>query len=143
MNREILKQVIADQREYQLPETFFNRIQSHTIEKFVNNPTILIITGIRRSGKSTIQRILLRELSESDYYFNFDDERLISFKVQDFQMLLEVFIELFGKQSTFYFDEIQNIEGWNASFVDSTKMEIKFLSQDPTQSFLAKSSGPT
>jgi len=112
MNREILKQVIADQREYQLPKTFFNRIQSHTIQEFVNNPNILIITGIRRSGKSTIQRILLQELSESDYYFNFDDERLISFKVQDFQMLLEVFIELFGKQSTFYFDEIQNIEGW-------------------------------
>ncbi|MBS0627675.1 MAG: ATP-binding protein, partial [Verrucomicrobia bacterium] len=30
----------------------------------------------------------------------------------DFQALLEIFIELFGIQSTFYFDEIQNIEGW-------------------------------
>ena len=27
-------------------------------------------------------------------------------------MLLEVFIELFSEQSIFYFDEIQNIEGW-------------------------------
>ncbi|OGN65582.1 MAG: hypothetical protein A2888_02195 [Chlamydiae bacterium RIFCSPLOWO2_01_FULL_28_7] len=112
MDREVLKQVIADQKEYQLPKTFFNRIQSHHIQEFVNDPNILIITGIRRSGKSTIQRILQRELSESDYYFNFDDERLINFKVQDFQVLLEVFIELFGKQSIFYFDEIQNIEGW-------------------------------
>jgi hypothetical protein len=112
MDREVLKQVIADQKEYQLPKTFFNRIQSHNIQKFVTDPNILIITGIRRSGKSTIQRILQQELSESDYYFNFDDERLINFKVQDFQTLLEVFIELFGKQATFYFDEIQNIEGW-------------------------------
>ena len=112
MDREVLKQVIADQKEYQLPKTFFNRIQSHNIQKFVIDPNILIITGIRRSGKSTIQRILQQELSESDYYFNFDDERLINFKVQDFQILLEIFIELFGKQSTFYFDEIQNIEGW-------------------------------
>ena len=112
MDREILKQVIADQKEYQLPKTFFNRIQSHHIQEFVNDPNILIITGIRRSGKSTIQRILQHELSESDYYFNFDDERLINFKIQDFQVLLEIFIELFGKQSIFYFDEIQNIDGW-------------------------------
>jgi uncharacterized protein len=112
MDREVLKQVIADQIEYHLPKIFFNRIQSHHIQEFVNDPNILIITGIRRSGKSTIQRVIQHELSESDYYFNFDDERLINFKVQDFQMLLEVFIELFGKQSIFYFDEIQNIEGW-------------------------------
>jgi hypothetical protein len=112
INREVLKQIIADQREYKLPDFFFNRFQSNLIKKFINDPNILIITGIRRSGKSTIQRILQKELSESDYYFSFDDERLVNFKLQDFQVLLEVFIELFGKQSTFYFDEIQNIDGW-------------------------------
>jgi len=112
MDREVLKQIIADQREYQLPKIFFNRIQSNNIQKFIDNPSILIITGIRRSGKSTIQRVLQKKLPESDYFFNFDDERLVNFKVQDFQVLLEIFIELFGKQSTFYFDEIQNIEGW-------------------------------
>jgi predicted AAA+ superfamily ATPase len=32
--------------------------------------------------------------------------------VEDFQMLLEVFYELFGEQKTFYFDEIQNVEQW-------------------------------
>lgn len=51
-------------------------------------------------------------LAKSDYYLNFDDERLIRFQVDDFQMLLEVFTELFDEQSIFYFDEIQNIEGW-------------------------------
>ncbi len=112
MDREVLKQIIADQQEYQLPKIFFNRTLTHIIQGFVNDPNILIITGIRRSGKSTIQRVLQKKLSESDYYFNFDDERLVRFKVQDFQILLEIFIELFGKQSTFYFDEIQNIEGW-------------------------------
>lgn len=112
MNRELIKQVIADQREYHLPKIFFDRERSHKIQEFINDPTILIITGIRRSGKSTIQRALQKNLSESDYYLNFDDERLIGFEVQDFQMLLEIFIELFGKQSTFYFDEIQNIDGW-------------------------------
>ena len=112
MDREVIKQVIADQREYQSPDIFFKRSQTHIIEDFVSNPSILIITGIRRSGKSTIQRVFQQQLLKSDYYFNFDDERLINFQVQDFQALLEIFIELFGKQSTFYFDEIQNIEGW-------------------------------
>lgn len=112
MDRELLKKIIADQREYQLPRNFFDRSQSAVIREYVDDPNVLIISGIRRSGKSTIMRVLQREQPESDYYFNFDDERLIKFSVDDFQMLLEIFIELFGKQSTFYFDEIQNIEGW-------------------------------
>lgn len=112
MDREILKQVIADQQEYHQPEIFFKRSQSQAIKRFLDDPNILIVSGMRRSGKSTIQRALQKELQASDYYFNFDDERLVYFKIQDFQVLLEVFIELFGKQSIFYFDEIQNIEGW-------------------------------
>ena len=112
MDREILKQVIADQRDYRPPSVFFERTQTVVIQGFFDDSNILIISGIRRSGKSTIQRVLQDLLPESDYYFNFDDERLIHFQLQDFQMLLETFIELFGKQSTFYFDEIQNIKGW-------------------------------
>ncbi|MCH9633400.1 MAG: hypothetical protein S4CHLAM7_01250 [Chlamydiae bacterium] len=112
INREVLKQVIMDQKEYQSPQIYFQREQITHIQSFIDNPSIIIISGIRRSGKSTIQRNFQLEIQKSDYYFNFDDERLIHFQVEDFQTLLETFIELFGKQSTFYFDEIQNIEGW-------------------------------
>lgn len=112
MEREVLKQVLADQREYKFPKNFFNRALTETLLRFRDDPSILIISGIRRSGKSTIQRLLQLELAKSDYYLNFDDERLIHFQVEDFQILLEVFVELFGEQSLFYFDEIQNIPGW-------------------------------
>lgn len=112
MEREVLKQIIADQQEYKSPKNFYSRTLTEAIMNFVDDPNIIIISGIRRSGKSTIQRLLQQDLVKSDYYLNFDDERLIRFHVEDFQMLLEVFIELFGEQSTFYFDEIQNIEGW-------------------------------
>lgn len=112
MERDVLKQVIADQQEYRPPKNFFERSLTAEIQGFLNDPSILIISGMRRSGKSTIQRLFQHELSKSDYYLNFDDERLIRFEVSDFQLLVEVFIELFGKQTTFYFDEIQNIAGW-------------------------------
>lgn len=112
MERDVLKQVIADQQEYLLPRNFFTRSITETIQEFIQDPSILILSGMRRSGKSTIQRILQRQLAKSNCYLNFDDERLVRFKVEHFQMLLEVWTELFGEQSTFYFDEIQNIEGW-------------------------------
>lgn len=112
MNRDVLKQVLADQHAYRPPESFFARTLTQTMLRFTTNPSILIISGIRRSGKSTIQRIFQQELAKSDYYFNFDDERLVQFQVKDFQLLLEVLIERFGDHSTFYFDEIQNIKGW-------------------------------
>ena len=112
MDKELLKQIIADQREYRPPRTFFNRDQAHIIKQYIDDPNILIITGIRRSGKSTIQRKTQSDMPESDYYFNFDDDRLVRFTIEDFQLLFEIFVELYGKQSTFYFDEIQNIEGW-------------------------------
>lgn len=116
MDREMLKQIIMDQRKYRSPKNFYQRTVTKTIQRFINDPTIIILSGIRRSGKSTIQRMLQLELSQAkdpaDYYFNFDDERLVKFQVSDFQMLMEVFIELFGDQHGFFFDEIQNIEGW-------------------------------
>lgn len=112
MKREVLKQVIIDQGEYEPPKNYFPRKLRNTIERFVDDPSIIILSGIRRSGKSTLQRDIQSNLDPSPYYINFDDERLIRFSVDDFQTLLEVFIELFGDYSTFYFDEIQNIEGW-------------------------------
>lgn len=112
MNRELLKKVIADQKEYRLPKNVFERTQSEILNKHSHDPNIIILSGIRRSGKSTILKILQSTMTESDYYLNFDDERLVQFSLEDFQMLQETFIELFGKQQTFYFDEIQNIVGW-------------------------------
>ncbi|MCQ4945580.1 hypothetical protein NXV78_10065 [Bacteroides cellulosilyticus] len=57
-----------------------------------------------------MQQIRSRQ-TEQDFYLNFDDERLVNFTVNDFQTLYEAFIELFGEQKTFYFNEIQSIIG--------------------------------
>jgi len=51
-------------------------------------------------------------LSQNNFFLNFDDDRLIQFSVEDFQQLYEIFIEHFGTQTNFFFDEIQNVKGW-------------------------------
>jgi predicted AAA+ superfamily ATPase len=82
------------------------------LQKLKPGNDILVISGVRRCGKSTLLHEIRSKSTEHDYYFNFDDERLIDFAVDDFQKLYEAFLELFGSQSTFYFDEIQNTYGW-------------------------------
>lgn len=78
----------------------------------MKNKEIIIISGIRRCGKSTLLQKIRYEGLNKEYYLNFKDDCLVNFTVEDFQTLLEVFIELFGIQRTFYFDEIQNIPEW-------------------------------
>lgn len=106
--KELLKRIIFDQQEWDLKNTVKRNIDEHLITA----PEILVITGIRRCGKSVLLQQIRERQKEKDYYMNFDDERLIQFKVDDFQTLYETFIEFFGEQKTFYFDEIQNIAGW-------------------------------
>ena len=110
MNKDLLKTVIADQEYYS--EQAKDSLKREFEDSFCVSPQIVIITGIRRCGKSTLLQQIRATQTEKDYYINFDDERLVSFNVEDFQMLLEVFHELFGEQKTFYFDEIQNVEQW-------------------------------
>jgi len=110
MNKDLLKTVIADQEYYF--EQAKGSIKREFSASYSNSAEIVIITGIRRCGKSTLLQQIRATQTENDYYINFDDDRLVSFKVEDFQMLLEVFYELFGEQKTFYFDEIQNVGQW-------------------------------
>ena len=109
MVKELLKTIIADQKQFTWKNSFVERFLPGN---FLNTSEIVIITGIRRCGKSTMIHQIRNAHQEKDYYLNFDDDRLIHFKIDDFQLLYETFIELFGIQKTFYFDEIQNIAGW-------------------------------
>lgn len=78
------------------------------------NPYAVVISGLRRVGKSTLlAQIARKHYRENDYYYiNFEDERLLNFKADHFQDLLEVLVEVFGERKVFFIDEVQNIIGW-------------------------------
>lgn len=70
----------------------------------------LIITGIRRCGKSTLLFQLIAEKYPNAFFLNFDDNRLFGFENSDFSRLDELITET-GKQ-VLIFDELQEVEGW-------------------------------
>lgn len=109
--KDLLKKIIFEQQEANLA------VVAQTIPRTIENEwlttdEVLIISGIRRCGKSVLLQQIRSKMPEKDFFLNFDDERLVNFKLEDFQRLQECFIELFGEQHTYYFDEIQNVSGW-------------------------------
>lgn len=109
--KDLLKQIILEQQDI-LHAPNKRYVQRYIADEWLQTSEILIISGIRRCGKSVLMQQIRDRLVEKDFFFNFDDERLANFKLDDFQKLQECFVELFGEQHTYYFDEIQNIEGW-------------------------------
>ena len=110
MDKTKLREIIIDQNNRKEQKNLIDRELFAKVESCFKNELVVIISGIRRCGKST----LLGQIRQKypGHYFNFDDERLIEFKVEDFQILEELFIELYGEKKVFYFDEIQNIPAW-------------------------------
>jgi uncharacterized protein len=111
MTKDDIKKTIISQSEYLKRKSTILRIKFTDVQKYIETPFVLILTGIRRSGKSTLLNIV-RESNKNNYLINFDDNRLEQFGFEDFERLYESFIELFDEENSFYFDEIQNIIGW-------------------------------
>jgi len=112
ITKQLLSRVIIDQAKEPLPPLMVPRVAYQDLTPLTENKQVIILTGIRRCGKSVLMHAIRQIRTESDYYMNFDDDRLALFELEDFQQLIEVFIELYGVQNDFYFDEIQNIQGW-------------------------------
>jgi len=115
MNTRQLKEIVVQQREeLKEKDRGIERESLGEIRKYLKIPHVVIISGVRRSGKSTLlTQIISQWFDENFYYLNFEDERLISFSVEeDFNKLYQAFLELYGEQRTFFLDEIQNVRGW-------------------------------
>lgn len=119
ISKNIFAQIILDFQAGALPELLERDLK-------INLPLpikrALVIFGPRRSGKTYFLYLLIKKIlaggiaKERTLYINFENPNLIGADIKDLVKLLEVFYELYPKnknQKTFlFFDEIQNIPGW-------------------------------
>lgn len=83
-----------------------------------------VLIGMRRSGKSWRMAQAMSDLLATGVpksrllHVNFDDERLQPVRATDLHHLPETFFRLFPENKTqrchFFFDELQNVPGWEA-----------------------------
>lgn len=81
---------------------------------------IIVVTGMRRAGKTSLLLDGIQSLRQSIdskriLYLNFEDERL-QLRTEDLDLILQAYRELYPdldlSQCYFFFDEIQEVEGW-------------------------------
>lgn len=109
MKMIVLADLIEDQRA-RFIEKKLGIPRDIQFSKWLFHKQIIVISGIRRCGKSTLLRQFADQIDDF-HYLNFDDERLFGFEVQDFENLMLCFHKRSGTK-TILLDEIQNIPGW-------------------------------
>lgn len=139
MNHAILKRVIFEQHEVIQRSVIVDR------DVFLEAKGNYVLTGLRRAGKSTLLYKRVKDLIASGVdwkrivYINFDDERLLGFSLSDFEDVLEAAEEIIPGEHYYFFDEIQNIDGWESFAirvanqglkVDITGSNAKMLSKE-------------
>ena len=113
------------------------------IESKIKLPHVVVLTGLRRSGKSTLLRQLIKRnyKDEDFYYINFEDERLFNFPASEFNRLYESLISLYGKKKTFFLDEIQNVTNFETFVRRFYEEGFKFFITGSSATLLSRELG--
>jgi len=115
MEKEKLKEIILSNREFIDKEVkYIIKRENVSLPKRLNK--VVIFYGVRRSGKTFVLFDLFKKYYNKSLYIDFEDDRLINFSANDFEILKESFNELFphllNKNKCFFLDEVQHINGW-------------------------------
>lgn len=113
--KEQLKQII---RDFHVNGVF--DVKSRTLQPPLDTGKIITLIGVRRCGKTSILYDMSNKLSQritktKILFLNFEDERL-DLAMDELDLVLQSFSELYPDQNLaecyLFFDEIQNIAGW-------------------------------
>ncbi|WP_292470818.1 ATP-binding protein [Methanolobus sp.] len=113
--KSAFKQIIKEFHEKELPETYSRDL------KIVDTRKIVSLIGSRRSGKTFYFYELMKGIRQNAdnsqiLYINFEDDRIMPLELNDLNSVIEAYFELYPENTDktlyFFFDEIQNISGW-------------------------------
>ncbi|MBI4451757.1 ATP-binding protein [Candidatus Woesearchaeota archaeon] len=144
ISEDQLRQVLVEQRAAILQRPLgVERSSLQAMEPRARLPHVIVLTGLRRSGKSTLLRQIIHRLygDEDFYYVNFEDERLFNFPAENFNMIYESLVELFGEKTTFFIDEIQNVSHFEAFVRRFYESGFKFFITGSSAKLLSKEIG--
>jgi len=115
--KQQLKEIILENQQF-IPGTIIKR---EHLQIPTNTGMIISLVGARRSGKTYLLYDLMAQLKkegippEKIVFINFEDERL-NLQPTDLDMILQAYLELYPEanlqETSFFFDEIQNVNGW-------------------------------
>ncbi|MDD3042882.1 MAG: ATP-binding protein [Methanosarcinaceae archaeon] len=144
MEKNQLRQVIIDQQDYfrKGEELVFRDLD---LEKYLRGNEIVVISGIRRCGKSSLLKLIAGPLEGVKFYVDFDDIRLSDFEVKNYQDLQDLVIELYGEELEkegkgklyYFFDEIQNGPLWERWLNNLYKQGIKVFATGSNSQLLS------
>ena len=117
MDRESLKYVLRQAFELGPPDT-----RPRALQLPLNPRQILLLRGIRRSGKTSLFYHTMRQLEaqgvarEQLIYLNLEDDRLYPIRAGELDLILQSHAELFPQFQRgpryIFLDEIQAVDGW-------------------------------
>lgn len=123
-------------------DTGIERTQLAQLERAAPLPHAVIISGLRRVGKSTLLAQLAHRLGEDAFYYvNFEDERFLGFQADDANDLYAHLVELFGERGVFLLDEIQNVPGWERFVRRFMDLGLKFFITGSNAALLSRELG--
>ena len=139
-----IKEILVRQRETILNKKYgIERTVLKEVESKIKLPHVVVLTGLRRSGKSTLLRQLIKKhyKDEDFYYINFEDERLFNFPADEFNRLYEALTGLYGKKKTFFVDEIQNVTNFETFVRRLYEEGFKFFITGSSATLLSRELG--
>lgn len=112
IDKELIKSIISEGYDY-IPQV---EIVPRDVKLETSGNYVFV--GVRQAGKSyTLYQQMQRKLDEGVpvenlVYINFDDERLHGMSADQLDLILQANYSVRDTKPTFFFDEIQNVEGW-------------------------------
>lgn len=139
MLKEVLKSIILSQQEWLKQED--REIDRDQLNDFGSlAPFGYFLTGVRRSGKSTLLKQIMRMYGVANY-FNFEDSRTAGFELNDFATVEEIFADLSGKCKWLFFYEVQNVKGWERYIRDAIDRKITVVITGSNAKLLSRELG--